>query len=113
MMPTSKGIGTMGRVDFEEFEASLREPAMPPGLPGPLQVLWLDARGDWTAAHELAQRMRDDSGARLHAYLHREEGDLPNAGYWYRRAGVDVPDCDLDAEWRQLVGVHLAGSRSE
>lgn len=52
------------------------------------RVLWLDANGDWHAAHDLAQSLPDPDGARLHAYLHRVEGDLPNARYWYRRAGT-------------------------
>ena len=45
----------------------------------------------WKRAHELAQ---DHEGVqlydRLHALLHRIEGDEPNAAYWYRRAGESV-----------------------
>jgi hypothetical protein len=42
-------------------------------------------------------------GSAVHAYLHREEGVLWNADYWYTRAGRKRPDIPLDGEWQQLV----------
>jgi hypothetical protein len=39
----------------------------------------------------------------VHAHLHRQEGDLANAGYWYRRAGRPVSQQSLDAEWTALA----------
>jgi hypothetical protein len=42
-------------------------------------------------------------------YLHRKEGDLDNAGYWYARAGRAVPACTLDAEWRELAAAFTTG----
>ena len=74
-----------------------------------LQALWHDARGDWERAHECAQEDHGRDGSWVHAYLHRKEGDLGNAGYWYSRAGRPVPEksVTLDAEWdamaRELV----------
>ena len=65
--------------------------------------MWHDARGDWTAAHETAQEIKDADGSWIHAYLHRKEGDLGNAGYWYRQAKRRPADGDLDAEWQALV----------
>jgi hypothetical protein len=44
--------------------------------------------GDWRGAHEIVQELRGAEAARLHGLLHRIEGDLDNARYWYRRAGV-------------------------
>ena len=44
--------------------------------------------GDWQAAHLIAQKYEDDDVASwIHAVVHRMEGDLANAGYWYRRVG--------------------------
>ena len=86
-----------------EFEASLAQDRMPDGLPEALAVLWLDAKGDWDEAHEVAQAIDGHTGSRLHAYLHRKVGDLANAKYWYRRAGVTMPVTTLDEEWRALV----------
>ena len=67
-----------------------------------LKALDLDKAGDWESAHDLAQQVEDSNGYWLHAYLHRKEGDLGNAGYWYRRAGQPMPDDSLEAEWERL-----------
>ena len=49
--------------------------------------------------------------ARVHAYLHRIEGDEENAGYWYRRAGVAVPTGGFKAEWTAIARDLLARAR--
>jgi hypothetical protein len=72
-----------------------------------LVALWHDARGDWDAAHTVAQDVPDPDGAWVHAYLHRKEGDLGNAAYWYRRAGKPAATGSLEEEWRQIVGAFL------
>jgi hypothetical protein len=51
-----------------------------------LRAVWHALRGDWDAAHAIAQDDPTASGAWVHAWLHRIEGDLGNAAYWYRRA---------------------------
>lgn len=73
------------------------------GLPPLLAALWHDARGDWARAHELAQSVDTADGAWVHAYLHRKEGDLPNADYWYRRAGRRRPAGTLPEEWAEIA----------
>lgn len=71
----------------------------------PLQALRADARGDWDEAHTLCQRARNRDGDWVHAYLHRKEGDLGNAGYWYHQAGREMPGRDVtpDAEWAAIT----------
>lgn len=72
---------------IEPFLRSL-ERGEPPAAASPmLRAVWHGLRGDWAAAHELAQAQDDAEGAWVHAWLHRIEGDLGNADYWYRRAG--------------------------
>lgn len=73
------------------------------GFSGALLALWWDARGDWNRAHEVAQDVAGSDGAWVHAYLHREDGDLENAGYWYRRAGRSVATGDSRVEWEGIV----------
>ena len=68
-----------------------------------LQALWYDAKGNWDQAHHIVQEIDSDMASCIHAYLHRKEGDLGNAGYWYRRAGRSTTELDLQAEWEQLV----------
>jgi len=91
---------------IEEFKATLAS-TEPPAVAPLLLALWHDARGDWDAAHRVAQDIDDKSGAWVHAYLHRKEGDLGNAGYWYRRAGQPVATDSLDAEWARIAAALL------
>ena len=88
---------------LETFTASVARSEEPPGLPPPLRALWLDGTGDWTAAHELAGEIETPDGARVHAYLHRKEGDPDNARYWYRRAGRAPFEGSLAEEWAALA----------
>lgn len=82
--------------------------AQPPaGLSLELQALWLDRKGDWERAHELAQQAGSQAGDWVHAYLHRKEGDLSNAGYWYRRAGREEATQSLEEEWQQIASALL------
>ena len=92
---------------LEEFTRTIDAPAPPP-VGAALLALWHDARGDWDAAHEVAQDVKDDSGAWVHAYLHRKEGDLPNASYWYHRAHRPVQSGSLETEWEQIVTALLS-----
>ena len=88
---------------FEEFQKSL-EASSPPGkLSGYLQSLWYDEKGDWNRSHEIIQDIEDQTAAWIHAYLHRKEGDIGNADYWYRRAGKSRPDKTLEEEWKNIV----------
>ena len=102
----------MPYMDTTTFKATLSEAQPPAELSLMLQALWWDAKGDWGKAHECAQALEgthdDKAGAAVHAYLHRKEGDAPNAGYWYRRAGKPAFAGSLEAEWDRLVGA-LAG----
>lgn len=86
--------------------------AQPPADAGPaLQALWWARRGDWAQAHECVQAHEGERDCdSVHAHLHRQEGDLSNAGYWYRRAGRAVPDLSLEEEWTALATEMLGRS---
>ena len=94
-------------MELQTFRASLDEPQPPAGVSGLVTALWHAAKGNWDAAHGLAQNDGSAEGAWVHAYLHRVEGDEGNAGYWYRRAGK--PHCrdSLDAEWVEIADALL------
>lgn len=85
--------------------------AEPRSFPAPLQALWLDGNDDWEQAHTVAQDVEGTDGAWVHAYLHRKEGDVANAAYWYRRAGHPVASGDLSAEWEAMVLALLGTKR--
>ena len=67
-----------------------------------IHALELDRDGNWDRAHDIVQNIDTPDSYWIHAYLHREEGDLGNSGYWYRRAQKPMPDGDLKREWDQL-----------
>jgi len=95
---------------IDELKSTLGSPSPPPGLSEPVLALWHDARGDWDAAHRVAQDIAGSEGAWIHAYLHRKEGDLGNAGYWYRRAGRAVASGSLEEEWTAIASALLTSA---
>ena len=88
---------------LEQFRSTLAHTGAPAELSPALRAMWEDAKGNWNAAHSVAQEIDDETGAWIHAYLHRKEGDLANAGYWYRRAKQPVAHDTLDEEWTRIV----------
>ena len=95
-------------MDLQGYSASLEEASPPPGLGRALEALWYVAKGEWDRAHRLAQNEDSEDGAWVHAYLHRVEGDLSNAAYWYRRAGRPVPEGPQQEEWAAIAEALLA-----
>ncbi len=92
----------MPEISYEQFIETLTQDT-PPELPNYFAALWWDHSGDWDRAHDCLQ---DDGGwkdAYVHAYLHRKEGDLSNANYWYNRAGKRAPKCSLREEWDSIL----------
>ena len=98
----------MPGMTIEDFKASLAGSAAPAGQGRALTALWHAARGEWDTAHALAQAEKNPAGWRVHAYLHRVEGDLANADYWYRRAGTERPEATLPDEWDAIATALLA-----
>jgi hypothetical protein len=98
-------------VKMPGFRASLSGAAPAPQLDAPLAALWWAAKGGWDAAHKLVQDEATADAAWVHAYLHRVEGDLGNAGYWYRRAAKPVATDPLEAEWERIAA-DLLGDES-
>jgi hypothetical protein len=90
-------------VDFTAFCAHLNDAAPPAGIKPEVVALWWERRGDWDAAHKIVQDIESTDAAHIHAYLHRVEGDLENAAYWYKRANQSVCDLTLHDEWDILV----------
>jgi len=67
-----------------------------------IEALELDAKGDWDASHRIVQEYNSMEACWIHAYLHRKEGDLGNAGYWYSRANKNKPNQSLQEEWKTI-----------
>jgi hypothetical protein len=100
-------------IKIEEFVASASSGDLPGGLSSLLEALWHEARGDWKRAHEIVQAENTANAAWVHAYLHRKEGDLANAGYWYRRAKRQIPTAALEDEWHTIVASFIESESLE
>jgi len=92
---------------IENFKSSLSGTQPPAGLSVYLKALWHDAKGNWDKAHHMIDNLEDLKAYWVHAYLHRKEGDLWNAEYWYKKAGELMPDYSLEKEWEEIVGALL------
>jgi hypothetical protein len=96
-------------VNPADFKASLSGAAPAAGLAAPLAGLWWAAKGNWDQAHRIVQDDGSRDAAWVHAYLHRVEGDLGNAGYWYRQAGRPAATDSLESEWQRIVSALIEG----
>lgn len=67
-----------------------------------IQALEAERAGNWETAHRIVQEIHTPEAAWIHAYLHRVEGDLGNAAYWYRRAGKPECRAPLETEWQAI-----------
>ncbi|MCU0449559.1 MAG: hypothetical protein MUC97_06875 [Bernardetiaceae bacterium] len=92
---------------LSDFTQSLAQPQPPAQANELLRALWYLGRGDWEAAHDIAQSRETSAYCLLHAHLHRHEGDERNAAYWYHRAGRAFSQAPIEQEWEQLVNEFL------
>jgi hypothetical protein len=88
-------------------EALRSLPKAPEGADAPLAALWHLAQGDWNKAHDLVNDLEGEAAAWVHAHLHRVEGDLDNAGYWYRQARKPAATNSTDEEWKEIADALL------
>jgi hypothetical protein len=99
-------------VKMADFKASLSGAAPAPQVNAPLAALWWAAKGNWDQAHKIVQDEASPDAAWVHAYLHRVEGDIGNAGYWYRQALKPAASGSLETEWERIASELLGGGNA-
>jgi len=92
----------MKKLSADEFKASFSHSEPSQELTTHEKALWFAGKGDWETAHQIVQDMNDQFSSRIHAFLHRQEGDISNARYWYNKAGVNIPALSIAEEWEEL-----------
>jgi hypothetical protein len=97
----------MKNFTLNDFKESFAEPEPPAGISQQAKALWFAGKGDWERAHDIVQDLPDPLSSHIHAFLHRQEGDLSNARYWYSKAGASIPSFNLDQEWEELTSLSL------
>jgi hypothetical protein len=92
---------------LDNFKKSFQDDSPSATLSVYAKALWWAGKGNWDKAHDLIQDVNDSKASQIHAYLHRVEGDISNANYWYMKAGTSMPDQSLEEEWADLLRMHL------
>lgn len=95
---------------YDDFRASLALDAPPSDMPPLAVALWHLEKGDWHRSHEIAQANESRDGSWVHAHLHRVEGDIGNADYWYRRAGKTRPETTIENERAEMIKALLGST---
>jgi hypothetical protein len=98
----------MAHVSIADFKTSIADKTPPCGLSHALTALWWAGKDDWDKSHRIVMDNAGADCAWVHAYLHRVEGDLGNAGYWYRQAGRKPATGELAAEWEAITAALLS-----
>ena len=93
--------------NYKAFEHLLEGESPPEDWSASFLALWWDAKGNWEKAHAIAQDLGTHWGDWMHAYLHKKEGDLWNARYWYRTAGMPENKESLEQEFTSLFNALL------
>jgi len=96
---------------FAEFKQSQSKAGPPASLSVALAALWWAGKDDWDKAHKIVMDEGGEDCAWVHAYLHRVEGDLDNARYWYRQAGKPAVSSALETEYESMVQTLLSAER--
>jgi hypothetical protein len=91
----------------DDIKKSLAANEPPKELSDYIKALWYDANNNWDMAHQIVGDINDRNASWIHAYLHRKEGDISNADYWYTKAGKSRPSISLEEEWEQIVNALL------
>jgi hypothetical protein len=92
---------------LDQFRRTLADGTPPGGVAPPLAALWWAAKGDWDKAHAIVMDDASREAAWVHAYLHRVEGDLANARYWYKQAARPPATASLEREWGDIAAALL------
>ena len=66
-------------------------------------AIWYILNDNWDLAHKTAQKLNTKIACQVHAYLHRVEGDLGNAHYWYSRADMEPATTSLETEISDII----------
>jgi len=88
---------------YDDFIKLTKESEPSDALSGIHLALWHAMKNNWDIAHNIVQDIQTDTASWIHAYLHRVEGDLGNANYWYNCAKKKSPTESLKIELINII----------
>lgn len=90
-------------MDYNLFNHTLDMASPPDNFIPELKAMWWERKNYWDKGHDIIQNIPGKDAAWVHAYMHRKEGDISNASYWYNRAGRQTEEGDIVEEFRAIV----------
>ena len=90
-------------MNYNNFIQSTKKINPPESLTQIELALWYVINNNWDSAHNIAQEIHNEIGAWIHAHIHRIEGDISNANYWYSKANRQNPNNTLTEEVKQII----------
>ena len=90
-------------MNYENFIKLTKESNPSDILSGIHLALWYAMKNNWDMAHSIVQDINTNTASWIHAYLHRVEGDLSNANYWYNRASKNASTESLESELNNII----------
>ena len=88
---------------YDNFIKLSKESEPSKKLSGIHLALWYMVKDNWDLAHNIVQDINTDTASWIHAYLHRVEGDIDNAHYWYNRANKEPSSDSLESELNGIM----------
>ena len=95
--------GLKFHMNYNTFITSIKSGFPPDELTNLELAMWHAMNDNWNSAHHTAQSIKNELGAWIHAYLHRIEGDVKNANYWYKRANRSPSQNTLKDEAEEII----------
>ena len=90
-------------MQYDDFIKLTKESEPSEKLSGIHLAIWYAIKDNWDMAHNIVQDINTDTASWIHAYLHRVEGDLSNANYWYNRASKNGSTESLESELNNII----------
>ena len=90
-------------MQYDDFIKLTKESEPSDKLSGVHLAIWYAVKDNWDMAHNIVQNIHTDTASWMHAYLHRFEGDISNAHYWYHRAGQESSSESLESELNNII----------
>ena len=90
-------------MNYSKFIELVNQETPPDDLDGIRLAIWYIMKDYWDMAHNIVQDVDSEIASWIHAYLHRQEGDISNAHYWYSKAGKKAYSGDLKPELNDII----------
>jgi len=90
-------------MQYDDFIKLTKESKPSDKLSGLHLAIWYAVKDNWDMAHNIVQDINTETAYWIHAYLHRVEGDISNANYWYNRARKKPSSESLKSELNDII----------